>query len=474
MTTLVWLRRDLRLHDHAALATALAERAPVQPVFVFDSDILARFNNPDDRRLSFIASALCGIDAELKKRGGGLLVLHGNPTQVIRQLAAALDAGMIVSAEDFEPATRARDAAVKAAFHGRFVQVVDHLLRAPYQVLKDDGTPLKVFTPYYKRWLASLTELDAGEFAVDDKGRYADALATRKAAAEAGLALVSTDSPEAMLAAIGYRYRPDSLWPANEGPARLAAFATRAIAEYPDARDIMGKHGTSRLGPYLRHGLVSIRECYRAVRAVPGSATWVKELCWREFYAMIMFHWPEVVEQEFQPQYRGTIPWNDSQKVRDALYNAATGYPIVDAALRELFTTGWMHNRARMIVASFFTKDLLMDWRIGEECFAQYLMDYELASNNGGWQWSASTGTDAQPYFRVFNPITQSRKFDPHGVYIRAYLPELASLPDKDIHWPHDSLLCPRGYVKPITDHDTARKRAIEAFKRARKEDDLP
>lgn len=464
--TILWLRRDLRLHDHAALATALAERAPVQPVFIFDREILAQFPNPDDRRLRFLARTMCLLDAELKRRGGGLLLLEGAASHAMPQLAQALGATAIVSAEDFEPATRARDAAVAKAFSGRFVQVVDHVLRAPYQIRKDNGTPFKVFTPYYKRWLASLNDMDAAAYTIDDAGRYASYVAMAQVAARAGLRVLDPAQGEAaLLSALGYRYEHDTFWPPEDGKTRLADFAQGPISAYPTARDVMGTHGTSRLSPYLRHGLVSVRECLAAAQQAPNSATWIKELCWREFYMMILFHWPEVVEQEFQPNYRGTIAWDRSERATRALYEARTGYPIVDAALRELYTTGWMHNRARMVVASFFTKHLLMDWRIGEACFAQFLMDYELASNNGGWQWSASTGTDAQPYFRVFNPVLQSRKFDPDGTYLRTYLPELRDVPTRDLHWPHGTLGCPASYPAPIVDHASARARAIAAFK---------
>lgn len=468
MVTIVWIRRDLRLHDQAALSTALAEKAAVQPVFVFDTGILARFNNPHDRRLSFIMGALCGIDRELKRRGGGLLVMHGKACEVIPKLAAALGAQMIVSAEDFEPDTRARDAEVKRRFSGRFVQVIDHVLRAPCQIQKDDGTPLKVFTPYYKRWLASLSEMDWAAYEVKDKGRYADVAASRKAAEQAGLKVIDLSNAADALNAIGYRYVDDPLWKPGAARELLAAFTNGPVTDYPKQRDFMGVRGTSRLGPYLRHGLVSVRECVAAAQKQPNSATWIKELCWREFYMMILFHWPEVQTQEFQPQYRGTIPWDSSPRVKDALYNAKTGYPVIDAALREILQTGWMHNRARMIVASFFTKDLLMDWRVGEEFFAQHLMDYELASNNGGWQWSASTGTDAQPYFRVFNPLLQSQKFDPNGDYIRHYVPELKDVPDADIHWPHGTLYCPKDYPAPIVDHAAVKARAIQVFKDAK------
>lgn len=470
MKNLVWFRRDLRLDDHAALATALAEKGDVQPVFMFDSEILARFDNPEDRRLSFIAGALENLHRELKKRGGGMLVLHGKPQEIVPKLAKALDAPAIYSADDFEPGTRARDAAVRKAFGGRFVQVIDHVLRAPMHIVKDDGTPYKVFTPFYKRWLASLNDMDRATYEVQDTKRYANFAASVKAAKGAGLTVIDFDAgKEKALREVGYRYVNDPIWDPARGPELLADFIEDHVTAYPTARDRMDKRGTSRLGPYIRHGLVSIRDCLRAAYEAEQSATWIKELCWREFYIMILYHFPEVVEHEFAPHYRdGAIPWDRSKKVRDALYNARTGYPIIDAALQEILQTGWMHNRARMIVASFFTKHLLMDWRIGEEFFAQHLMDYELASNNGGWQWSASTGTDAQPYFRIFNPVAQGEKFDPRGDYVRFYVPELADVPDKFIHWPHGTLHRPKDYWDPIVDHKAGRERAIAVFKGAR------
>lgn len=468
--SLVWLRRDLRLHDHAALATALGEKGAVQPVFIFDTDILARFSNPQDRRLSFIAAALVQLHAQLTQRGGGLLVLHGSAKEVLPKLAAALKPISIVSAEDFEPDTRARDAAVKQALPAttRFVQVLDHLMRAPQQVLKNDGTPYKVFTPFYKLWRSGIGPMEMGAYEVNDHGRYADYAKLATAATQAGLAVLDAQKgPQALLEAIGYSYRDDALWPVDDAQDRLQNFVGRRIDNYSTARDFMNEPGTSRLSPYLRFGLVSVRECMAAA-AEAGGEKWISELGWREFYAAILFHFPHVVTQEFAEQYRdGAIPWSHNEQHRAAFEQGRTGYPIVDAAVRELLETGWMHNRARMIVASFFTKHLLMDWRIGEEFFAQHLMDYELASNNGGWQWSASTGTDAQPYFRVFNPVLQSKKFDPTGDYIRRYVPELRALDNKTIHAPWLSLLKPKDYPEPIVDYATARARAIAVFKSA-------
>lgn len=466
--TLAWLRRDLRLHDHAVLATALAEQGQVQPVFIFDTQILARFEGPADRRLIFLAEALCHMHSTLKQRGGGMLILHGKASDIMPKLAAALGPRAIVSAEDVEPATRARDAAVRKALPPttRFIQVIDHLLRAPGAVVKEDGTPYKVFTPYSKAWMSTHTPADHASYEVNDTSRYADHAALALKAKAAGLTCLDVGKgPESLLSSIGYRYRKDELWTVHDAKARLASFIEANLRGYKDQRDFMALNRTSRLSPYLRFGLISIRECLAAASEHTGKGpeTWIKELLWREFYAMILYHFPDAVAHEFQHQYRA-VKWSYDPKRLKAFIQGRTGYPIVDAAMRQLLEEGWMHNRARMIVASFATKDLQLDWRLGEEHFAQYLMDYDLASNNGGWQWAASTGTDAQPYFRVFNPWLQSVKFDPQGDYIRRYVPELATLNDKEIHYPK-GLLRPTDYPPPIVDHATARDAAIAMFK---------
>lgn len=467
-TTLVWMRRDLRLHDHAALSAALSADGSVQPVFVFDTDILAGFPNPRDRRVRFLAHTISHIHHQLTKRNGGMLVLYGSAREIIPKLVQALSVERLVLAEDFEPTPMQRDKAVKAALekHCSVHSVTDHVMVSPREVLKNDGTAFKVFTPYYKAWLAKLSPISAAEYKIDDADRYADIEACKKVAQGAGLKVQDAANAGAMLDAMGYEDFADDLWPVNNARQRLQAFVEEKIRPYPSARNFMDGETTSKISPYLRFGLVSVRECVRAAEAEGGGEKWINELCWREFYMAIMLHFPHVAEHEFVEKYRGKLPWNNNDEYFAAFCEGRTGFPIVDAAIRELLTTGWMHNRARMIVASFLTKDLFIDWRKGEQFFAQHLMDYEFSSNNGGWQWAASTGTDAAPYFRVFNPKMQSEKFDADAVYIKRHVEELRGLNAKEIHALHDGgLLKPVNYPAPIVNHKTAKDFAVQVFR---------
>lgn len=471
--SLVWLRRDLRLYDHGALAAAAKSAHPVQPVFVFDTAILARFTRGQDRRLTLIAQTLCRMHEQLATKGSGIVVLHGIAQDIIPRLAERLTSPQIFLAEDYEPQTRTRDAHVEAALKGKteMIRVCDHLLMKPGAVLKSDGTPYKVFTPYARAWreTAKADTHFAAEASLQGL-QCADYNEVITVLAQEDFTLLDpTKGAAQMLEALGYDIQPHD-WPVDKARKRLHAFAESSMRDYKTQRDFMAHNGTSRLSPYLRFGLLSVRECARLafeqeLHANVGASTWINELIWRDFYAMILYHFPETQTQEMQQQYR-TIPWSYDPQSFEQFAQGMTGYPIIDAAMRELLTTGYMHNRARMIVASFMTKDLLLDWRMGEEHFAQHLMDYELASNVGGWQWAASTGTDAQPYFRVFNPLLQSQKFDPQGEYIRRFVPELAHLSNDDIHAPDDAVR-PADYPPPMVEHKAAKEKAIAVFKRA-------
>jgi deoxyribodipyrimidine photo-lyase len=474
---LLWLRRDLRLYDAAPLAKALHAGGLVQPVFVFDTDVLARFTHPDDRRLSFIMEALHHLHEEWRKKGGGLLVLHGKAETLIPRLAYALQAFALFAGLDYEPSTRARDRRVGEALEGKTTChfINDHTLIAPEDALKADGSPYRVYTPYAKLWRAQIHERDAAaEAPLPQRQSYADYQATLQAAAAHHLPVIDLEQgAKAALAAIGYHLQP-SLYEVRDARGKLHDFMRARIHHYAEARDYMDQAGTSRLSLYLRFGLISVREALRLASAQArqgqskGAATWIGELAWRDFYIMLLYHFPETAQEEFQPQYRG-LPWRRDRQDFQRFAEGRTGYPVIDAAMRQLLETGFMHNRARMIVASFMTKDLLLDWRLGEEHFAQYLMDYELASNVGGWQWAASVGTDAQPYFRVFNPVEQGKKFDPQGDYIKRFVPELRALSRRDIPMP-TGLFRPKDYPAPIVDHAQARERALAFFRAHRSE----
>lgn len=468
------MRRDLRLHDHAALHAELNQSATVQPIFIFDPAILERFSNPKDRRLSFLAERLCVLHQELQPHGGGMVVLYGNPTEIIPKLTSVLEAERLVAAEDYEPHSQKRDKAVREALGDSvacdFVQ--DHVVLSPKSVLKDDGGVYRVFTPYSKRWRSALTNHHIAERRVELKNRLPDyaAIARKIDSCDSIKRLKPQDGAKAMLEEIGYETVDLQEWDVDRVDERVKHFITKRLGDYKDRRDTLADDGTSKLSPYLRFGLVSARELYRLANERPGKGSdgWINELIWREFYQQILFHFPESIEQEFQENYRG-MNWPGNEAHLQAWKDAKTGYPVVDAAMRQLRDTGWMHNRARMIVASFFTKDLLLDWRLGEEHFAQYLMDYELASNVGGWQWAASTGTDAQPYFRIFNPELQSKRFDEKAEYIKRYLPELRECDPKDIHALHRGgcLFKPAGYPDPVVDHKAQKDKAIAMFKQA-------
>ena len=447
MTNIVWLRRNLRLDDNRPLFEALAYKEPIQVVFILDTDILARFHNPTDRRVAFIKNALALIDSQLMELGGELIVAKGRPQELIPRIAKNLGATRVFADEDYEPSSIKRDKEVSQNLENiaELKLYCDHLIFHPQTITKLDGKPFLVYTPYMKAFRANLSP---SSFLKYNSLELCNGL----------IAKTSTNS----------YYEPkddysskDPIWNASSAHSILEGFVKQKLTRYKEARDYLASDGTSQISPYLRFGLISIRELFRASYDKDNSFNWVNELIWREFYASILYHFPHSATSEFNLKY-SSIPWNRDKNTLSKITNAETGYPIIDAAIIQLLTTGWMHNRARMIVASFWTKNLLLDWRLGDEFFAQHLMDYDLASNIGGWQWSASCGTDAQPYFRIFNPMLQGQKFDPDGTYVKTYIPALQQVLSTDIHDIKKLVQC---YIEPMVDYSSSRTNAINTFR---------
>ncbi len=465
MISLLWLRRDLRLRDNFSLFLSLLQPEKIQPIFVFDQHILSRFTNHDDKRISFIFDSLRAIDKELKTKDSELLVFYGKLEILLPKINHALKVKTVFAGKDYEPYGIKRDNIINRELDLQLNN--DHLLIAPDKIYKDDGSSYKIFTPYFKKWQSQIEPLDYAEYNnKNDYNRYADSNQIKYNLAQQNIHTI--DLNEDLLDLLDYRHQRLDDWPLDQLSNRFKHFIENKLSSYANERDNLDD-STSRFSPYLRFGQLSIRQCYRAALNIENNQQWITELAWRDFYAMILYHNPETISLEMQPQYRN-IQWSKDLELLAQFTSAQTGYPVVDAAIKQLLNTGWMHNRARMIVASFMTKNLWLDWRLGEEFFAQHLMDYELSSNVGGWQWSASVGVDAQPYFRVFNPYIQSKKFDPNGNYIRKYLPELRLLSNDEIHKPKSLSLLNNKYYAPIIDYETSRKKAIEYFKKLRYE----
>jgi deoxyribodipyrimidine photo-lyase len=480
-TSLVWFRRDLRVDDHAALFRALKASARVYCVFVFDREILDALPSRQDRRVEFIRESVADLKAALEAIGGGLYVRHGQARRIIPALAAETGADAVYVNHDYEPLACDRDAAVVrdlAASGVDFHGYKDQVIFEKEEVLTGAGKFFSVFTPYKNAWLRKVDTFFLSGYPVR---KYAH-----------GLKPPPAPEPVPSLAALGFEptnLRALHIVPGAAGAAALFEDFKHRIASYAETRDFPAVKGPSYLSVHLRFGTISIRALAReAWKAWHGSAgyaggrgaeIWLSELIWRDFYFHILHHNPRVVEAPFKPEYEA-VRWEQgpvAEQLFEAWCDARTGYPLVDAAMRQLNQTGYMHNRLRMVVASFLTKDLGVDWRRGEAYFARHLNDFDLAANNGGWQWAASTGCDAQPYFRIFNPVTQSERFDPQGKFIRRYVPELARLPDRAIHAPWKVREAELGaigiriggnYPAPIVEHDLARVRTLERFKAAR------
>lgn len=463
---LVWFRRDLRITDHAALYHALKNAQQVCGVFVFDEDIIAKLA-ADDRRLTFIWQSVQALRQQLMAAGGCLYVLYGSADQCIPKLANALDASAVYANEDYEPAAIKRDehvAALLAAQQKKLYLFKDQVIFAKEEVLSQKGMPLTVFTPYKNAWLKQLNAFYFSAYPVE---KYYHRLMRCK-----DITLPSVSE----LSDIGFVEQP-LLQPVGElGAVQLWSDFAKRIDHYDQSRDFPAIKGVSYLSTHLRFGTVSIRQLVSEAyyRSSQGSATWLTELIWREFYMQFLFHHPEVEKQAYKAEWRAQ-PWENREDWFVAWCHGQTGYPIVDAAMRQLNQTGYMHNRLRMIVAAFLIKDLDINWQWGEAYFAKQLLDFDLAANNGGWQWAASAGCDAAQPFRIFNPILQSQKFDPQGRFIRKYVPELSQLSDQAIHTPWlvstadrraAGIVLGRDYPFPLVDHDYARKKALDKYQR--------
>ncbi len=437
MTSIWWIRRDLRLTDNPALDSAL-EAGSVIPVFILDP----AFSSSSLRRKSFLYEGLTALDKDLRVRNSHLIIRKGKPLEVLRHLLAETGATVIFAEEDYTPYARKRDSLIANQLPLQLVagQTVHH----PSHVKKSDGKPYTVYTPYSKAWKFLLTEvhlLPTPENIPTPKDIFSEPLPT---------------------------YETNPNFPAGEAEAqrRLTQFTNYQLPTYHDLRNRMDLDGTSVLSPYIRFGMLSLRQAVQTALNVERSTfnVWLNELIWREFYIQILYHFPHVTKTAFNPSL-ANIPWRNDAAEFAAWKAGRTGMPVVDAAMRQLKQTGWMHNRARMIVASFLVKDLLIDWRWGEAWFMENLLDGDIAPNNGGWQWTAGTGTDAAPYFRIFNPVLQSAKFDPKGDYIRRRVPELRGLDAEQIHAPWEFEIKVKGYPeKPIVDRSIVKERTMKAY----------
>lgn len=442
--SIFWFRRDLRLHDNAGLYHALKGPNPVLPLFIFDRNILDDLPDRSDARVEFIHQTISEVKDRLEGQGSSMLVYYGTPETVWPQILETWSVQAVYTNRDYEPYAKERDGAVERMLIQRgipFRTFKDHVIFEHDEVLKDNGAPYVVFTPYSKRWLAKL----------DTRSMTFQNAAGQQEAASFYLSPYPTERYAARFLPTPALAMP-SLESMGFGPSSIPipppSVTQGLIRQYDKTRDFPAILGTSRLGIHFRFGTISIREKARAAR--PLNATYLNELIWRDFYSQILAHFPHVASRPFRLEYE-KVAWREAPDDFERWCQGKTGYPIVDAGMRELNTTGYMHNRVRMIVASFLTKHLLLDWRLGEAYFAQKLLDFDLASNSGGWQWAAGCGTDAAPYFRIFNPTEQTKKFDPDYKYIRKWVPEFGT----------------PAYPRPMVEHAFARERCLAAYKAA-------
>ncbi|MBK9045958.1 MAG: deoxyribodipyrimidine photo-lyase [Bacteroidetes bacterium] len=424
-----WFRRDLRLHDNSGLYHALKTGVPVQCIFIFDKNILNKLDNKQDARVTFIHRQIEQLHQQLHALGSGLITFYATPEQAFKEMIKSGDVKAVYANHDYEPYAIKRDLEIGLLLQNNdvgFHTFKDQVIFEKDEIVKDDGKPYTVFTPYKNKWLKTRKEFHVKSYPTEKY--HAHFIKTK-------------NKPLHTLKEIGFKPASISFPESNTGK--------NLLINYGKTRDIPSLPGTSRLSIHFRFGTISIRKA-ASVAIATGSDVWLNELIWRDFYQMILWHFPHVAERAFKPAYNH-IPWRNNEKEFQAWCEGQTGYPIVDAGMRELNATGFMHNRVRMITASFLVKHLLIDWKWGEAYFAAKLLDFDLSANNGGWQWAASSGCDAAPYFRIFNPSEQTKKFDPQFKYIRKWVPEFEQLT----------------YPSPIVDHKFARERCLATYKKA-------
>ncbi|MBE7688337.1 deoxyribodipyrimidine photo-lyase [Tenacibaculum finnmarkense genomovar ulcerans] len=418
-----WFRRDLRLEDNVALFNALNSSNKVVPLFIFDEEILDKLPK-NDARVSFIYQTLQQLDTDLKAVGSSLLIKKGNPLKIWKTITSEFDVSAVYTNKDYEPYGLQRDAEISDFLKSKsidFLSYKDQVIFEKAEVTKNDGLPYTVYTPYKNKWLQKFNaEEDLKNHAIIFNNFH------------------QFKSKTPSLKSIGF----------NESSIKVKSYNLSNLANYDEVRDFPFTDKTSYLSPYFRFGLVSVRKMVQF--ALKTNATFLNELIWREFFMQVLFHFPKVVTNNFKQKY-DAIPWRNNQAEFEKWCKGETGYPMVDAGMRQLNKTGYMHNRVRMITAGFLCKHLLIDWRWGEAYFAQKLLDYELSANNGNWQWAAGTGCDAAPYFRVFNPEAQLKKFDKDLQYIRKWIENFDEL----------------NYPQPMVEHKFARERAISTYKEA-------
>ena len=429
MTALFWHRRDLRINDNKGLFEALKQNEIVHPIFIFDKSILDKLPN-NDQRILFIYQEIESLKKSYQNLGSDLWVYYGEPSEIIPKIAQELNCSSVYFNNDYEPYALQRDQEIQVSLNNikiEFIGNKDHVIFEKNEVLKDDGKPYTIFTPYSRKWKANLKEEDLREYSIEKHTGN----------------LVQKQQEEALITLEEMGFESKVL---HDFPDRIAK--NEILNNYHLSRNFPAVKGTSKLSLHLRFGTISIRKL--ALIAREQNETYLNELIWRDFYQMIIFHFPKSAENSFKAQYDKII-WEKNEAHFDSWCTGKTGYPIVDAGMRELNATGFMHNRVRMVVASFLTKHLLLDWRLGAAYFAEKLLDFELASNTGGWQWAAGCGCDAAPYFRVFNPQAQQEKFDKSFEYIKKWVPEYGT----------------SSYPEPIIEHKFARERILQRFKTA-------